>query len=177
VVVVGVPPGSLGLAMLVWRGAGWQVMVALKALETCVSLEQTQRAIDRYFGIMGRGGDFADCYTKDVTWITSDTGERIDGPNSVRDYIVALHANMVDMQTRRFRVGDGSVYLEGDCADTLTRTSNRICYCVAYDMKDDLICPNALLRTDSSIYIVNEPGHEKSAVRPNCRQQTIVSGT
>jgi hypothetical protein len=29
--------------------------------------------------------------------------------------------------------------LEGDCADTFTRTSNRICYCVAYDMKDDLI--------------------------------------
>jgi len=70
-----------------------------------VSLEQTQRAIDRYFGIMGRGGDFADCYTTDVTWITSDTGERIHGPKSVRDYIVALHANMVDMQTRRFRVG------------------------------------------------------------------------
>jgi hypothetical protein len=42
----------------------------------------------------------------------------------------------VDMQTRRFLVADGSVYLEGDCADTFTRTSNRICYCVAYDMKD-----------------------------------------
>jgi hypothetical protein len=114
-------------------------MVALNALEPRVSLEQTQRAIDRYFGIMGRGGDFADCYTTDVTWITSDTGERIHGPNPVRDYIVALHANMVDMQTRRFLVADGSVYLEGDCADTFTRTSNRICYCVAYDMKDDLI--------------------------------------
>ncbi len=104
-----------------------------------MSHERTQRAIDRYFGIMGRGGDFADCYTTDVTWITSDTGERIHGPNAVHDYIVALHANMVDMQTRRFLVGDGSVYLEGDCADTFTRTSNRISYCVAYDMKDDLI--------------------------------------
>jgi hypothetical protein len=100
-------------------------MVALNALETRVSLEQTQPAIDRYFGIMGRGGDFADWYISDVTWITADTGERIHGPNSVRDSIVALHANM-DMQTRRFRVGDGSVYLEGDCADTFTRTSNRI---------------------------------------------------
>jgi hypothetical protein len=104
-----------------------------------VSLERTGRAIDRYFGIMGRGGDFADCYTTDVTWTTTDTGECVYGPNSVRDYIVALHANMVDLQTRRLHIGDGSVYLEGDCADTVTGTSNRICYCVAYDMKDDLI--------------------------------------
>jgi hypothetical protein len=28
-----------------------------------MSLEQTQQTIDRYFDLMGRGGDFAECYT------------------------------------------------------------------------------------------------------------------
>lgn len=103
-----------------------------------MSIEQTQHAIDRYFDIMGRNGDFASCYTADVTWITIDTGERIDGPDAVREYVIALHRNMRDMKTRRFVIGDGNVYL-GDCADSVTETDNRIRYCIAYDIRDDLI--------------------------------------
>jgi hypothetical protein len=32
-----------------------------------MSLEQTQRTINHYFDVMSRGGDFAKCYTADVT--------------------------------------------------------------------------------------------------------------
>jgi hypothetical protein len=37
------------------------------------------------------GGDFAVCYTADVTWTMTDTGDEVRGPSSVRDYIVGLH--------------------------------------------------------------------------------------
>jgi SnoaL-like domain len=104
-----------------------------------MSVEQTQNAIARYFEIMGRSGDFAICYSPDVTWIASDTEGRIEGPDAVRDYIVALHHNMLDAKTRRLVVGDGNAYLEGDCADPVGATGSRIYYCVAYEMRHDLI--------------------------------------
>ena len=34
----------------------------------CMSLEQTQQTINRYFHVMSGGGDLAECYTADVTW-------------------------------------------------------------------------------------------------------------
>jgi hypothetical protein len=98
-----------------------------------MSLEQTQQTIDRYFDLMGRGGDFAECYTANVTWTTTDTGDEVRGPSSVRDYLVALHNNMFDAQTRRIVVSDGHAYLEGDC-EAPTESSSRIFYCVAYDI-------------------------------------------
>jgi SnoaL-like domain len=104
-----------------------------------MSIEQTQQTINRYFDLMGRDGDFAECYTADVTWTTTDTEDEVRGPSSVRDYIVALHNNMFDAQTRRIVVSDGRVYLEGDCLDAPAGSSSRIFYCVAYDIVDDRI--------------------------------------
>ena len=104
-----------------------------------MSLEQTQQTINRYFDVMGRGGDFAQCYTADVTWTTTDTGEEVRGSSSVRDYVVALHNNMFDAQTRRIVVADGHAYLEGDCVEAPAGTGSRIYYCVAYDVADDRI--------------------------------------
>jgi hypothetical protein len=95
--------------------------------------------MDHYFEVMGRGGDFAEFYTADVTWTITDTGEDLRGASSVRDFIVALHNNMFDAQTRRIVVSDGHAYLEGDCLATPTVTSSRIYYCVAYDVVDDRI--------------------------------------
>ena len=66
-----------------------------------MSLERTQQTMNHYFEVMGRGGDFAEFYTADVTWTTTDTGQDVRGPSSVRDFIVALHNNMSDAQTRR----------------------------------------------------------------------------
>lgn len=39
-----------------------------------MSLERTQQTMNHYFEVMGRGGDFAEFYTADVTWTTTDTG-------------------------------------------------------------------------------------------------------
>ena len=80
-----------------------------------MSLDQTQQAINRYFDVMGLGGDFAECYTADVTWTTTDTREEVRGASSVHDYVVALHNNMFDAQTRSIVLSDGHTYLEGDC--------------------------------------------------------------
>jgi ketosteroid isomerase-like protein len=104
-----------------------------------MSLDQTQQTINRYFDLMGGGDDFAECYTTDVTWTTTDTGDEVRGPSSVRDYIVTLHNNMFDAQTRRIVVSDGHAYLEGDCVQAPTKGSSRIFYCVAYDIVDGRI--------------------------------------
>jgi hypothetical protein len=95
--------------------------------------------MNHYFEVMGRGGDFAKFYTADVTWTTTGTGQDVRGPSSVRDFIVALHNNMSDAQTRRIGVSDGHAYLEGDCLEAPTGTNSRISYCVAYDVVDDRI--------------------------------------
>jgi hypothetical protein len=48
---------------------------ARPALEVVgMSVEKTQRTLDRYFGLMGRDEDFAECFTADVTWVIADTG-------------------------------------------------------------------------------------------------------
>ena len=104
-----------------------------------MSLAQTQQTITRYFDLMGGGGDFAECYTTDVTWTTTDTGDEVRGPSSVRDYIVTLHNNMFDAQTRRIVVSDGHASLGCDCVQAPTDGSSRIFYCVAYDIVDGRI--------------------------------------
>ena len=104
-----------------------------------MSLEQTQQIINRYVDLMGHGGDFAECYSADVTWTTTDAGQQVRGPSSVRDYIVALHNNMFDAQTRRIVVSDGHAYLEGDCVQAPSGANSRIYHCVAYDIVDHRI--------------------------------------
>jgi hypothetical protein len=54
-----------------------------------MSLEQTQQTIDHYFDVMNRGGDFAEFYTADVTWATTDTGQNVRGASPVRDFMWA----------------------------------------------------------------------------------------
>jgi ketosteroid isomerase-like protein len=104
-----------------------------------MSFEETQRTIDHYFDLMSRDGDFGECYTADVTWTMTDTGDQVSGPPSVRDYLVALHTKMLDAPTRRIVVSEGHAYLEGDCLGAPTGTSSRIFYCVAYDIADGRI--------------------------------------
>lgn len=104
-----------------------------------MSVEQTQQTLDRYFGLMGKDEDFAECLTADVTWLIADTEDVIQGPGAVRDYIIALHMRMVDIQNRKSVVGDGFVYLEGDCAATARSTGRRVNYCIAYEMREDLM--------------------------------------
>jgi hypothetical protein len=50
-----------------------------------MSLEQTRQTISRYFHVMSGGGDLAECYSADVTWTTTETGEELGGASSVRE--------------------------------------------------------------------------------------------
>ena len=117
-----------------------------------MSLEQTRQTINRYLHVMSGGGDLDECYSADVTWTTTETGEELRGARSVRNYVVALHNNMFDAQTRRLVVADGHAYLEGDCVGALAGTGSRIYYCVAYDVVDDRI---AAMRYYGSIALVS----------------------
>ena len=101
--------------------------------------QATKGVIDRYFKRMGAGEHLSDCYTADVTWTTFDDGSQVRGSGPVREYLVALHENMVDARTRRLIFADSAAYLEGDCADSSTGGAKRLAYCVAYDVTGDKI--------------------------------------
>ena len=104
-----------------------------------MSVDQTQQVIDRYFEVMVAGGDFSRSYADEVSCIMLDADIEIRGPVAVRDYMIALHAQMSPMHTRSIVVSDGAAYLEGDCPDPDRGESHRIAYCVAYDITGDRI--------------------------------------
>jgi hypothetical protein len=101
--------------------------------------QATKAVMDRYFKLMGAGEDFSDCYSADVRWTTFDDGSQVQGSGPVREYLVALHENMVDARARRLIFADSAAYLEGDCADSSTGGAKRLAYCVAYDVTGDKI--------------------------------------
>jgi hypothetical protein len=107
--------------------------------EAWVSVDQTQQVIDRYFEVMGAGGDFSQFYVDEVTWTMLDAGAEIRGAAAVRDYVIALHAQMSDVHTRRIVVSDNAAYLEGDCVNAQDKGAPRIAYCVVYDVTGDRI--------------------------------------
>lgn len=104
-----------------------------------VSRDETQRGVDLYFDLMVRGEDFAVCYADDVTWLSVDSNRLVEKPQQVRNFITALHGQMVDAQTVRIVVGDGWAYLEGHCASDRSRSGARRRYCVAYDLAGEQI--------------------------------------
>ncbi len=61
-----------------------------------MSLEDTERVVRQYLDALLTGGDFASFFTDDVVWTTMETGERVQGREAVRDYIVALHRQAFD---------------------------------------------------------------------------------
>jgi ketosteroid isomerase-like protein len=100
---------------------------------------ETRGVIDRYFDLMGRGEDFATCYAENVLWTTFDGGTEVSGPTEVRDYLMGLHRNMHDIQTRPRAYADGAAYVGGDCADPRSTGTDRIAFCIAYDIADGVI--------------------------------------
>lgn len=97
----------------------------------------TQKTIDRYFNLMGKGQNFAECYAPDVSWTMVASGTTVDGADRVRAYVEALHAGLVDSHTTRMAVGDGWVYLEGQGDDG--SSPGALPYCVAYDLDNGQI--------------------------------------
>ena len=100
---------------------------------------ETRAVIDHYFHLMGRGEDFAICYAADVRWTTFDGGTVVSGPTKVRDYLMGLHRNMPDIQTRPLAYADDTAYVEGDCADPRSTSIDRIAFCIAYDIANGVI--------------------------------------
>ena len=92
----------------------------------------TKGVMDRYFKRMGAGEEFSDCYTADVTWTTLDDGSQVRGASAVREYLVALHENMVDARTRRLIFTDSAAYLATNSFRVLSETqATRSARCVA----------------------------------------------
>ena len=135
-----------------------------------MTVADTKRTIDRCFDLMGPGIDFDACYAADVTWLVADTGEAIEGAHSVRDYVVALHGSLTAMRTRQLVVGDDSVYLERDCAAQSPGAVGRTHYCMAYDVRDDLI---AAIRC----YGVGGSVEGQADTRPSSPQPNIALNT
>src|SRR3954465_5771612 len=104
-----------------------------------MKVTETRAVIDHYFDLMGRGEDFATCYAEDVRWTTLDGGTVVSGPTEVRDYLMGLHRNMPDIQTRPLAYADEIAYVEGDCADPRGTSTDRIAFCVAYEVSEGVI--------------------------------------
>jgi hypothetical protein len=115
------------------------VSECLYARKPRMNAMETRAVIDRYFDLMGRGENFATCYAEDVRWTTFDGGTMVLGPTEVREYLMGLHGNMPDIQTRPIVYADGTAYVEGDCADPRSSSADRIAFCVAYDLANGVI--------------------------------------
>jgi steroid delta-isomerase-like uncharacterized protein len=61
-----------------------------------MSLEETESTIRQYLDALLNGGDFASFLADEVVWTTMETGDRIQGREAVRDFIVALHTQLFD---------------------------------------------------------------------------------
>jgi hypothetical protein len=72
-------------------------------------------------------------------WTTFDGVTKVLGPTEVRDYLTGLHRNMPDIQTRPRAYADETAYVEGDCADPRGTSTERIAFCVAYDVANGVI--------------------------------------
>jgi hypothetical protein len=107
--------------------------------ETTASVESTQRLMRDYFAVMNAGGDLADFFSDDVTWINMESGERFSGPAAVRDYITALHTRLYDgtAHGRSLDVTEAHAFLEGDFVGTSTDV--RVPFCLVYDVGGDRI--------------------------------------
>ena len=101
-----------------------------------VSAESTRRLMRDYFDVMGAGGDIADFFSEDVTWVNMESGEQFTGPAAVRDYITALHTRLFDATShgRSLDVTDAHAFLEGEFVGTSTDV--RVPFCLVYDVGD-----------------------------------------
>ena len=76
------------------------------------------------------------CFSEDVTWLIADTGEVVQGPGSVRDYIVARHSTMDDAHTSKFVLARPASISRRTVRPRLRERASVPIYCIAHDMKD-----------------------------------------
>jgi len=75
-----------------------------------------EQIMTAYLDALRHRGDFAQYFTDDVEWLTTETGERLTGRETVRDFIVALHTRVFDAhpEIKTLVVGDGAAVIEAD---------------------------------------------------------------
>jgi hypothetical protein len=98
------------------------------------SAESNRRLLRDYFDVMAKGGDLAEFFTEDVTWVNVASGEQFSGKTAVRDYIGVLHTRLFDARPegRSLDVTDAHAFLEGDFV--VTSTDVRVPFCLVYDV-------------------------------------------
>ena len=81
-----------------------------------MSLETTTQTMNSYLDKLRERGDFAQFFTEDVLWTTMESGQEIRGREAVRDFIIAMHAQMFDAhpELRSIAIADGAAALEAD---------------------------------------------------------------
>ena len=104
-----------------------------------MSVSATQSVIDRYFQAMGAEEDFSRFYDDEVTWLMVDSGQEVQGPGPVRDYILELHNRMLTGQQRALVLTDGHAFLEGYSVNAGNGNGAGLAYCLVYDVSDDRI--------------------------------------
>lgn len=107
--------------------------------------DDTERTVRQYLAALLNGGDFAAFFADDVVWTTMETGDRVQGREAVRDFIVGLHTQMFAASPELVNVtfSDGVAGLEAlfvgkhiaDFAGVpATGTTVRMPYSVFYDV-------------------------------------------
>ena len=100
------------------------------------SIEANRQLLSDYFDTMGASGDLAPFFTEGVVWVNTDTGERFEGRDAVKDYIRVLHTELFDAQPEGgdLDVTEGHAYLEGNFVGI--DTDLRVPFCVVYDLSE-----------------------------------------
>ncbi len=115
-----------------------------------MSVEETESTVRQYLDALLSGGDFASFFADSVSWTTMETGDRIEGREAVRDFIVALHTQLFDASPELGHVmfADGVAGLEAVFVGRhtaefagvpATGATVRLPYTVFYDISDGRI--------------------------------------
>ncbi len=125
--------------------------------------ETSRQMMSRYFEDLD-DGDVARHLTADVEWTNEETGERIDGPAAVVDFVRALHRRMGDIRTRTYVVGEGAAVIEGECTPLSGAGTpagdglvERLPYVVVYDLAPSGIAAMRLHMSVTRLPVDAEP--------------------
>jgi hypothetical protein len=94
--------------------------------------------MDRYFEVMGNGGDFSEFFVDDVRWLMVDSAQEVRGRSAVRDYINELHSSILSGEQQDLVVTDEHAYLEGSGVNA-DASGPGLSYCLVYDVKEGMI--------------------------------------
>jgi hypothetical protein len=103
-----------------------------------MTIEQTLATMDRYFELMGSGGDFSELFVEDIRWLMVDSGKEVHGRTAVHDYIDELHGRMLSGEQQDLVVTEEHAYLEGSAVNA-DASGPGLSYCLVYDVTQGVI--------------------------------------